>query len=1030
MSKSFFTISLLFFLTLNFNLVSAQEAYVEITEEGKILTFYYDNQKSTREGTVYDIKVDEFPGWAGDYFSFNSSPITSAVFDDSFKNYKPTSCKLWFYCLESLRTITNIQNLNTEDVTNMSYMFSNCRYLDNLDLSHFNTANVTSMNCMFQGCNYLTSLDLSNFNTDKVTDMSYMFSGCERLTSLDVSKFNTENVTNMHTMFQSCKKLTSLDLSTFNTSNVTDMGWMFNNCQKLEKLNISSFNTSEVRNTEYMFQGCDRMQTLDLSNFDTDKDTSMKAMFNGCERLKAIFVSDKWKTTSVIHSDNMFNECGRLYGSNGTHCQESDIKYACIDTEKQPGYLSAVGQPLYKIVVPYAVYDATNQVLTFGYGKDLPEGAVEIFNEQEQYEWIGSEITSESNVKKVIFDKSFVDYKPTTCQSWFCYCSELEEIEGISYLNTENVTAMEYMFRNCSKIKKLDLSTFNTDKVTEMREMFASCSSLEELNVSSFNTEHVMSYTYMFFDCSKLTALDISSFVIQDYCGLSYMFRNCLNLKTIYTSEAWPNVKSDAEMFEACYKLVGGNGTVYDNTKITEEYARIDKADAPGYFTLGKSKPTHAYAELSTDKKTLTYHYDNQRSERTGTTTNIVNKTISTADLETVEQVIFDESFKNYQPYSCYGWFENMKNLSSITNIEYINTSVVRRLTNMFYGCSSLTELDLSNFTINCFQSDLTNMFYGCSNLTTIYVSGAWIEESSPWPNENTFYGCEKIVGGNGTTYDESNISSNYARIDTNSDKGYFTKKAMAIYPDLTNLQLTKVYDGTTTISSLTTLPISNELIAKKRKVSIKVVSAKYASAAVADNTKITITVELDGEDKDLFTLSETEYEIEGSITPRIVKPNYDGLRFRPDEKTYRGEINLNLGYTDDVKVNITSAVFNNDETVTLKFELAGTAASNYILTENETVIVITPTPIATVDDQPSTISIYPNPAKASEPITIEIADLQNTNGTIYLYSSNGTLVNQISNAKQHNQITLPSGFYFGVYTTKNQKQTFKVIVR
>ena len=34
---------------------------------------------------------------------------------------------------------------------------------------------------MFDGCNSLKSLDLSNFNTQNVTDMIFMFSGCESL---------------------------------------------------------------------------------------------------------------------------------------------------------------------------------------------------------------------------------------------------------------------------------------------------------------------------------------------------------------------------------------------------------------------------------------------------------------------------------------------------------------------------------------------------------------------------------------------------------------------------------------------------------------------------------------------------------------------------------------------------------------------------------------------------------------------------------------------------------------------------------
>ena len=66
----------------------------------------------------------------------------------------------------------------------------------------------------------LTSLDVSNFDTENVNDMSYMFSSCINLTSLDVSNFDTSKASNMSAMFSACKKLTSLDVSHFNTENV------------------------------------------------------------------------------------------------------------------------------------------------------------------------------------------------------------------------------------------------------------------------------------------------------------------------------------------------------------------------------------------------------------------------------------------------------------------------------------------------------------------------------------------------------------------------------------------------------------------------------------------------------------------------------------------------------------------------------------------------------------------------------------------------------------------------------------------
>ena len=57
---------------------------------------------------------------------------------------------------------------------------------------------------MFCGCSSLKELNLNNFNTNNVTNMSRMFSGCSSLKELNLNNFNTNNVTNMSYMFSRC----------------------------------------------------------------------------------------------------------------------------------------------------------------------------------------------------------------------------------------------------------------------------------------------------------------------------------------------------------------------------------------------------------------------------------------------------------------------------------------------------------------------------------------------------------------------------------------------------------------------------------------------------------------------------------------------------------------------------------------------------------------------------------------------------------------------------------------------------------
>ncbi len=236
-----------------------REAYV--VEDGSTLTFYYDTNKATRTGTIYDIdqkRTDnsKIPAWAGSLDNKNDR-ITKSVFDSSFKDYKPTDTRYWFSCCTKLENIEDIENLNTDQVTKMARMFYHCYSLTALDLSSFNTANVNDMSYMFYNCYYLKALDLSSFNTTNLSSMASMFEGCQYLTSLDLSSFNTENVTDISYMFYTCYALTTLDVSNFNTKNVVGMDAMFEYCVALTTIYCNDdWNTGSVSYSKRIFNGC------------------------------------------------------------------------------------------------------------------------------------------------------------------------------------------------------------------------------------------------------------------------------------------------------------------------------------------------------------------------------------------------------------------------------------------------------------------------------------------------------------------------------------------------------------------------------------------------------------------------------------------------------------------------------------------------------------------------------------------------------------------------------------------------------
>ncbi|MBQ8050850.1 MAG: BspA family leucine-rich repeat surface protein [Bacteroidaceae bacterium] len=360
----------------------------------------YNGQAVTRvwsgSGVTQTLSI---PQWQ----SIISGKTTTVVFDQSFKDVRPTSTARWFSGFSSLATIQGIEYLNTSEVTNMSFMFATCKSLTELDVTHFDTSKVTDMLSMFSNCNNITKLDVTHFNTSKVTNMGSMFTGCYLLESIDLSSFNTENVTSMVNMFNACQTLKTLDLSSFRTPKLTTMQHMFNNCNALESIDLSNFDTSNVINMNNTFYGCERLESIDFSNFRTPQLTNMMRTFCGCRMLKELDLS-MFDTSKVTTMYETFRDCQQL----------TKLDISSFDTQR-----------------------VTTMNGMFQNCASLPELDVSHFNT--------SKVTE---------------------MSWmFAYCSKLETLDVRSF-DTGQVKSIFYMFVNCHGLYYLDLTHFDMSYVT------------------------------------------------------------------------------------------------------------------------------------------------------------------------------------------------------------------------------------------------------------------------------------------------------------------------------------------------------------------------------------------------------------------------------------------------------------------------------------------------------------------------------------------------------------------------------------
>ena len=407
-----------------------------------------------------------------------------------------------------------------------------------------------------------------------------------------------------------------------------------------------------------------------------------------------------------------------------------------------------------------ATYESSTQTLTFkeNVGETLPKNSA----------WVEDKMTVDAinmrlgngTIVHIVFDKSFSTYTPSSLDEFFSNLLELETIKGLEYLNTEkvtdmyrmfykcssltsldvthfntaNVTDMRYMFYKCSSLTSLDVTHFNTANVTDMSYMFSSCSSLTSLDVTHFNTANVTNMSTMFYNCSKLTSLDVTHFNTAKVTNMYSMFRNCLALTTIYASSKFvTTLVSDSRfMFYNCEKLKGEEE--WKNDKATDKtYAKIEG----GYFSRAIPRVKYADGTLTfflASKETLG---ENEYELNSGKKLpEWVKHTFS------ITKVVFDTSFANARPTSCYKWFFWCEKLNQVEGIKNLNTKEVTDMADMFYECRDLSLLDVSDFNTEK-VTDMSGMFYECISLKLLDV--AKFNTANVKSMSNMFYRCNNL---------------------------------------------------------------------------------------------------------------------------------------------------------------------------------------------------------------------------------------------------------------------------------------------
>lgn len=568
-------------------------------------------------------------------------------------------------------------------------------------LDYLNTSEVDDMRLMFSSCTSLETLDLSSFNTEKVKCMYAMFDGATNLRSIKLPKgFIGSSVTDLRSMFKDCTSLTELDLSGSNAENVKDMGEMFYGCRALSKLDLTDFKTGQVTTMENMFCICSTLETLDVSSFNTENVTTMLGMFNNCSSLRSLDLSS-FNTRKVAYMQNMFQGC--------TNLESNDL--SSFDTE---------------------------------------------------------------NMKSMT--------------GMFFSCTKLETLD-LSSFATPKMVSMVDAFSNCKNLKKIYVtSAFTTDKVTLDFSIFAGCVNLPNYNPDKTGVEmaHTGAGGYLTAATASWVRWDAPTGTLSFHRGatkpagdniLDLGYGNNPNWDT-HAAEIQKVVfkagfrdethTTCSNWFNGCTNLTSIEGIENLNTSNVENMS--------GMFALCSNLETLDLSHFNTEKVTTmaqmfygctklhNLNIDNFNTENVSYMNGMFEgcSGLDTLDLSHFNTRYVRKSGFNYM-------FNGCSSLSSLDVSNFTTDKPSMQLDGLFKGCRSLQTLDLSSFSTGG-ASSVTDMFYGCSALRTIYVSDLFKFNNSV-SSSNMFRDCENLKGAIG--FIPQNKDSKYA----NYVSGYLTKK-------------------------------------------------------------------------------------------------------------------------------------------------------------------------------------------------------------------------------------------------------------
>lgn len=502
---------------------------------------------------------------------------------------------------KNVTRIRGLESLITNNVTDMSYMFSDCEKLSSASVQKWETSKVESFAYMFANCKTLKSLNVGALKTESANNMSHMFYNCVGVGVLDVSRFDTKNVTDFSAMFSGCTSVAVLDVTAFDTSLAERMPAMFKNMASVETLNVANFDTKKVTSMNGMFAGCKQLKDLDVSLFNTESLTDTAEMFKNCQNIKVLDLTD-WSTLRCSNVDGMFDGMIRLeeisvgtsfsfYGNGSSRC--------ILPTPSNVYIQGAFGMWIDIVGNSYAAAEIPNRraATYFAVANTLPAklapafqwyrgetdpSTIEYIYVTNSYrtsarvkETFNADIDNAGEIKCYVEDNIlYIVNKGTpraknaivvdkNASNMFSAFTNVKSINGLKLLNLSNVTSATQMFgkyesgryTGCTKLTYMNgYENWNVQSITNANQMF-SCLALPDLNLNKFKFTSLTNASSMF-EGNNSQMINCDGWDVSKIKDFRNMFADANKLKELSIS-GW-NTSSQqyfGKMFSDCTSL-------------------------------------------------------------------------------------------------------------------------------------------------------------------------------------------------------------------------------------------------------------------------------------------------------------------------------------------------------------------------------------------------------------------------------------------------------------------------------------------